>query len=48
MIKMLNGIYELLREPEAIAPAQPARGFNSKEAGERGWYNNVDGIKLPT
>lgn len=47
-IKMLNGIYELLREPEAIAPAQPGRGFNSKEAGERGWYSTVDGIKLPT
>ena len=45
-IKMLNGIYELLREPEAISPALPGHPSKSNEPGQRGWYNTVDGIKV--
>ena len=43
-IKMLNNIYELLREPEPVPPQLPS--MPSREAGQRGWYNSLDGVKV--
>lgn len=46
MIKALNGLYELLREPEPIPGQLPLSAqTNVKEAGKRGWYDQVDGVK---
>jgi hypothetical protein len=43
-IRLLNNIYERFREPE-IASANPApfRPDASRERGQRGWYDKVDG-----
>jgi hypothetical protein len=44
MIKALNSIYELLREPEPV-PANVPLKTAVREPGQRGWYNSVDGVK---
>lgn len=44
-VKLLNGLYELLREPDAISPAPPGMGSQFKQPGARGWYDTVDGAK---
>jgi hypothetical protein len=41
MIKALNGIYELLREPEPVPGTLPLNATTSKEPGQRGWYDSV-------
>jgi hypothetical protein len=41
MIKALNGIYELLREPEPVPGTLPLHATTSKEPGQRGWYDSV-------
>ena len=46
MIKALNAIYELLREPEPVNPNLPSERSGPKEAGQRGWYNTVEGVKV--
>ena len=46
MIKALNCIYELLREPEPVPGTLPLGATTStKEPGNRGWYNTVEGVK---
>jgi len=42
MIKALNGIYELLREPEPVPGTLPLHAQTSKEPGQRGWYDSVN------
>lgn len=44
MIKALNAIYELLREPEPV-PANLPLKTAVKEPGKRGWYSEVDGTR---
>jgi hypothetical protein len=42
MIKALNGIYELLREPEPVPGQLPLSASTPKEPGKRGWYDSTD------
>jgi hypothetical protein len=45
-IKLLNGLFELFAEPEPVPGTLPLGAINDrKEAGKRGWYNTVDGVK---
>ena len=41
-IKMLNALYRVFAEPEPVNDGQPLNQQQSKEAGKRGWYDNVD------
>ncbi len=41
-IKMLNSLYNLLAEPEPVNNGQPLNQKQTKQAGERGWYQTVD------
>lgn len=43
MIRALNNLYERLREGGPVNPNLPSIPARGKEAGQRGWYDNLEG-----
>jgi hypothetical protein len=41
-IQLLNAIYDVFAEPEPVNDGQPLNAKQTKQAGERGWYDKVD------